>query len=111
MTWLKQFREGEDGEPKLRVKSKSKIFKPTEDEQSILGAVVALVEERGEWEGRTSELLTTLEGNLSEDALGDWTPNNLGMLLTRATDWLLQNNVQADKRVTRDASIWSMKEK
>ncbi len=112
MDWLKQFRiveDEDDDEPK--AKSKSKKYRPTESEQPILDAIVGMIEDSGEWEGRTSELLASLESYLSEDALNEWTPNALGQLIKKAMSWLNANDVNGENKRKNNGSVWYLEQK
>ncbi len=110
--WWEQFApEDEDGhdEPRSSAKSKGKAknYRPTEDEQPILDAVIGLVEDKGgSWQGYAKELLAELSDYLDQETADDLSASQLGSLLTRANDWLVNQGVEAEKKQKEKGAYW-----
>ncbi len=98
--WLKQFRE-DDGEDTLPAN----IYKPVKGEHAILDAIKALVGDRVEWEGTTSELLVALAEYTDTD---DYKAAALGKLMSKAESWLDAQNINAESRDTRKGTVWRL---
>ncbi|MDI9261345.1 type IV secretory system conjugative DNA transfer family protein, partial [Alicyclobacillus sendaiensis PA2] len=109
LDWLRSFREVEtdegEGESKRRPSVRKK-YEPTDDELPVLEALVALVEEEGRWEGRTSALLDAL-GEQGID-VEEWSPKEFGKLLKRAETWLEQNGVKSNSRREETGTVWRL---
>ncbi|WP_245530688.1 helicase HerA domain-containing protein [Alicyclobacillus acidocaldarius] len=105
LEWLESFMDEEvDDDTQPKKPSVKKKYEPTDDELPILEALVALVEEEGRWEGRTSALLEALE-ELGAD-VEEWSPKEFGKLLGRAEDWLREQGISSESARVRTGTEW-----